>query len=74
VSDSTLRPEDLDDLPAKPGGLEGDIAATRRYEPICPLGRGGMGEVWRVRDRTLSRTVALKVIRTDRIVAENSPL
>jgi len=35
-----------------------------RYERRHPLGSGGMGEVWRVFDRTLRRTVALKVIRS----------
>ncbi|MCB9792849.1 MAG: SUMF1/EgtB/PvdO family nonheme iron enzyme [Alphaproteobacteria bacterium] len=34
-----------------------------RYEDLGPLGEGGMGEVRRVRDRELNRTMALKVIR-----------
>ncbi|MDP2310396.1 MAG: bifunctional serine/threonine-protein kinase/formylglycine-generating enzyme family protein [Pseudomonadota bacterium] len=33
-----------------------------RYELLVQLGRGGMGEVWRVRDRVLRRTLALKLI------------
>ncbi|MCB9794067.1 MAG: SUMF1/EgtB/PvdO family nonheme iron enzyme [Alphaproteobacteria bacterium] len=34
-----------------------------RYEDLGPLGEGGMGEVRRVRDRELNRTMALKVIK-----------
>ncbi len=45
-----------------------------RYELMGLLGRGGMGEVWRVRDRDLNRTLAMKIVRwelaqNDRIVA-----
>ena len=31
------------------------------YEVIAPIGRGGMGEVWRARDPRLGREVAIKV-------------
>ncbi|MCA9494355.1 MAG: serine/threonine protein kinase, partial [Myxococcales bacterium] len=34
-----------------------------RYEAEELLGEGGMGEVWRVQDRVLHRSVALKVVR-----------
>jgi DNA-binding NtrC family response regulator/tetratricopeptide (TPR) repeat protein len=33
-----------------------------RYEPKSPLGKGGGGEVWAVRDRITGKTVALKAL------------
>ncbi|MEV4469116.1 serine/threonine-protein kinase [Nonomuraea sp. NPDC049504] len=42
----------------------GDRVAGR-FVIEAPLGRGGMGRVWRARDSALDRTVALKQIRPD---------
>jgi len=38
-----------------------------RYEILEMLGRGGAGEVWRIRDPDLTRTSVVKVLRPDRL-------
>ncbi|MEV5385632.1 protein kinase [Streptomyces sp. NPDC052721] len=42
----------------------GELIAGR-YELLKRLGRGGMGEVWAARDRTLHRDVAIKLLDLD---------
>jgi serine/threonine-protein kinase len=46
------------------------VAAARTfgsYELLEPLGRGGMGEVWKARHRLLARPAALKFIRVEHL-------
>jgi tetratricopeptide (TPR) repeat protein/predicted Ser/Thr protein kinase len=46
--------------PIRPGSIVGN-----RYEIIAVLGEGGMGAVYKARDRELDRFVALKIIRPE---------
>ncbi|MER7484323.1 serine/threonine-protein kinase [Streptomyces sp. NPDC126510] len=46
-------------------GVERGELIVGRYELLKRLGRGGMGEVWAARDRTLHRDVAVKLLDLD---------
>ncbi|MEV8535996.1 serine/threonine-protein kinase [Streptomyces sp. NPDC051211] len=48
---------------------EGDVLANR-YRLAEPIGRGGMGKVWRAHDELLHRTVAVKELTAGLYVAE----
>jgi serine/threonine-protein kinase len=52
-------------MPTLPGGPVGPGSRFGRYEVERHLGRGGMGDVYLVRDTVINRRAALKTIRPD---------
>ncbi|MCZ7681848.1 MAG: serine/threonine protein kinase [Sandaracinaceae bacterium] len=57
-------------LPAGEAGPAGGQLIAGRYELASMLGRGGMGCVYRVRDRELDEIVALKVLHRDLLASD----
>src|SRR5882672_766954 len=49
-------------LVARPFRASAGVELPPRYEAVSPLGKGGGGEVWAVRDRINGRVVALKAL------------
>jgi serine/threonine protein kinase len=53
--------------------VEHGVLIAGRYELVKRLGRGGMGEVWAGRDRSLRRDVAVKLLALDDTVPPDLP-
>jgi WD40 repeat protein len=67
------------DLPApgpveEPPRTEGEGRRVGDYELLEQIGQGGMGVIYKARQRSLSRLVALKMIRPDRLASPEDVL
>jgi len=74
VSDPTRKTSYSTFLPDDSPESEASVTPppTERYEILGVLGKGGMGVVYRVHDRVLNRTVAMKVIHPERFTSAAS--
>jgi TonB family protein len=52
-------------LRASPATIKRGSVIASRYEVLSPLGRGGMGMVFKAHDRVLDEVVAVKTLRSD---------
>jgi serine/threonine protein kinase/formylglycine-generating enzyme required for sulfatase activity len=70
--DPTEKIEDPDRTVTLKGPVPDIVQSSAKYEVLGELGRGGMGEVLRVRDRDLKREVAMKRLLPASNVAHSS--
>src|SRR5262249_38623448 len=59
----TAGPERVGQAQAQPRSPDGKEILDRRYEKLVRIGTGGIGTVWKARQLTLDREVAVKEIR-----------